>query len=192
MAGTWAAPTPAIPTFVDGATTIVSPLNDLTASFTNLYNYTQGGFRTEKPLCVVYRLKSEGGPRPSVDNLVNWDSVYANTDFMFTASANDTLTVHTPGWYRLSLQVHFDATPAGLRACKIMVNGSAPGTNSVATDARIPVTSSEGTVVFCSALVGLAAGSTILANCYQSSGGASMVITTFSASFLSAEWISPL
>lgn len=186
------APSPPIPTFTDGATLTTQPLIDLGNTLGTLYSQALGGFRTIKPLAVVYRTLTPGAPSTGDEQVQGFDTVYANTDGMFGAIGGDyRFVIHTAGIYRLALQLHFDGAAGGVRACRIMVNGANPVSNSVAVDCRAPVTTREGTTLFCAALVSLGAGATVYAGVYQNSSGVSNVIPTFSGSFFSAEWVAP-
>jgi hypothetical protein len=189
-------PYPALPTFTDGTALTDASLNALSSNLGNLYTQTQSGFRTVKPMCVVYAdLDPAFAPASGVNELMPWDTVFQNTDAMFVTSQNTLFTVYSPGWYRISLQIHFDTVATGIRACKILINGTDPNGNAVSADARNPVTDGEGTVLFCSALVDCPKDTQIRANLYQDNTGDDVVsstVTDFSGSFMSAEWIAPV
>ena len=187
------APTPAIPTFVDGQTLTSQNTIDISSSLYNILSFTQSRettnlpLRTVKPLCVAYAKTAQAIPN-AVDTIVQFKTPIANTDNMWNGAVNY-FTVVSSGWYRLSLQVHYDNSgTTSIRAARILVNGTSPTANAVASDVRAPTTVNEGTVLFCSTLAHLLQGATIYASTWANAGAINLR-TDFSSSFMSAEWI---
>lgn len=185
MAGIVAAPT--TPVFLDGRTITAAQLTTIGTHAAALFTRAQGGFRTRKPVLQVYNNSGIGIPA-TTNYTVGWLGASFNTDGMWSAASPAQVVVNTPGWYRLALQVHWDSTPNGIRSCKIVVNGTDPSASSVATANRYPC-AGEGTVVFCQCVTKLAAGALIYATLYTTT--ASGIISTYSGSYMSAEWIAP-
>lgn len=185
------APVPPIPTFTEGTRLEENGLNSLSLNLRNLFNQTQGGFRTRKPICAAYQTAPQSIPT-NVDTIMLFGGIAVNTDNMWATGANFALQVNTPGWYRLATQIHYNVDAVGIRACKLLVNGTDPNTNAVASDNRPPVTTGEGTVIGCQApLVHLAPGVFVYVNTYQNAGVGVSTVTTYSGSFVSAEWVAP-
>lgn len=187
------APTPAVPTFVDGQTITSQNTIDIANSLYSILTYTQSReraslpLRTVKPLCVAYQKTAQPIPN-AVDTIVSFETPLANTDNMWNGAVQY-FTVVSSGWYRLSLQVHYDNSgTTSIRAARILVNGTNPNANAVASDVRAPTTINEGTVLFCSTLAHLAQGATIYASTWANAGPINLR-TDFSGSFMSAEWI---
>lgn len=168
----------------------VGTLNRYPAHILALYTQTVGGWRTGKPMCLVKAVDAGGVPN-STDTVIQFQTAAQDTDGMYSSTSPTQLTVQTTGWYRVVLQVHWDTTTTGRRACKIMVNGIDPGSNAIASDARDLGTPGEGTLTSCEGLAHLAAGATIYGNVWQSSGGTLHFVSGFSGTFLSAEWLMP-
>ena len=154
--------------------------------------YTQclGGFRTQRPLAKV-TLDTTFGVANGNDVVVPFTTGAVDTDNMYSSLTPTQLTVQTSGWYRIILQQHWDVNGAGQRACKIMVNGTNPSINAIASDSRAPGIGGIGNMLCCEGFAHLTYGSTIYANAYQSSGGTQTLQTGYSGSFMSAEWICP-
>lgn len=178
------APTPAISSFTDGVVTNAAALNSLGSNLTNLYAYTQGGFRTQKPQ-VSARVASATFSIPNNSNtLVNFDTSDINTDNIYSGTTPTTLTIHTAGNYFLHAQ---SATTAGFStfAVYLCVNGTNPSSNGIGTY------SAQANCGQASAFVTLAAGATVSMIVYQNTGAAVNLATTYGATRLSAFFVSP-
>jgi hypothetical protein len=184
---TTAVPLALPPAFVQFSRLHQSTLNSYAAHVLALYTQTQGGWRTGKPMCLV-QAADVGGCPPNVDTVVQFQTGVQDTDGMYSATSPTQLTVQTTGWYRIVLQIKWDTTAGGRRACKIMVNGYNPGVNSIASDAR---DLGPQTLDACEGFAHLPAFSTIYANIWQSSATTAHLLTTKGGSFMSVEWICP-
>lgn len=186
------APTPAVPVFTDGTALTNTQLANLPQCVSDAIFWMQGGtLRAEKPFALAYTNPGVLFTIPNAtDTVVFFNKIILNTDNMWVGSL-DHFTVNTPGWYRISLQIHYFLDPNGYRVGRILVNGTSPFTNAVSSDCRIAETINEGCVLFTSAVVHLAQGATIYASTWQNTGGAISLLQTFSSSFMSAEWIAP-
>jgi hypothetical protein len=125
----------ALPTFVNG--TVVAPAS-LTSLATNIdvlsqisTGHAMGDLNAERPSAKVLLQNPFSVPN-STTQVLAWDTVVYDTDFMFALSAADSLTVNTPGWYRIEAQVAWDLGAASERLVQIRCNGTAAA-NVVAT-----------------------------------------------------------
>ena len=175
------APTPAIPALLDGVTAHQADLNGWSSNLTNLYTYTQAGFRTLKPQTVLRRTTAQSIPN-GTDTLISWSVADISTDGMWASGT--TMTVKTAGVYRLRAQV---ATLAAYstNSLYIVVNGTSSSSNAVG------VFSGTGNSCSCSATLSLAVGATIAAIYNQSTGSSQSTATTFGNPRLEALWVSP-
>lgn len=129
-----AVPTPAIPSFTDGLVVNAAALNALAANLTNLYNYNQGGFSTQRPAVIAVQTTGQV-ITSSTDTQITFNSAPINTNNMWTASQNNKFTIQTGGIY-----VVFGLIPYGNNAsstisivgtANLWVNGTSPS-NAVA------------------------------------------------------------
>lgn len=165
------------------------PINGWPADILALYTQTLGGFRTTRPMAHI-TMSTTFGVANANDVVMPFTASTVDTDGMWSALSPNQLTVQTPGTWRIILQMHWDTTNPGQRACKIMVNGSNPNLNALATDSRQGV-GGIGCLLACEAFAHLDYGSTIYANAYQTSGATQFLIPDNGGSFMSAQWIAP-
>lgn len=188
---------PALPTLVPAPASMItgdrlylSYVNSWPATILAAYTQCLGGFRTQRPLAKVI-LDTTFGVAGSNDVVVPFTTGAVDTDNMYSSLTPTQLTIQTPGWYRIILQQHWDVNGSGQRACKIMVNGTNPSINAIASDSRAPGIGGIGNMLCCEAFAHLSYGSTIYANAYQNSGSVQNLQAGYSGSFMSAEWICP-
>lgn len=174
-------PTPVIPTWTTGLVVHQYDLNCLPAHETNLYNYTLGGFRTNKPLAAV-RCTTQTFPN-AVDTPIVWDTVDLDYDNMWSSGF---LTVNTAGVWRIYLQGSQNGGVGHSEVVYICVNGTSTVNNAVGTMAPGSAITST-----CHATVSLPAGSVIYGFLYQATGSPQTTQTTYGGTRMTAEWISP-
>lgn len=189
-----ATPTPAIPTFTDGMLVHATDLNGLASNLTNLYNYTNASFISQRP-CVIAK-QTTGQSIPNAANtLVNFQSAAVNTDNMWTASVPSQLTINHAGIYLLYSQTRYGAVANNLAyavTTSLLVNGTAVPGNAVSTQAQIPPSVGAGTALMCISLVNLAAGSTVFLNAWQATGGAAVTLdTAYGGTYIGAVFLTP-
>lgn len=189
-----ATPTPTIPTFTDGQLVHAADLNGLGSNLTNLYNYLNAGFTSQRP-CVIAK-QTTGQSIPSATNtLVNFQTAAVNTDNMWNSSQPNQLTIQHAGIYFLYSQTRYGAVSNSLSevvTTSLLVNGTAVPGNAVSTQAQIPPSVGAGTALMCISLVNLAAGSTVYLNAWQSTtGGAITLDTAYGGTYLGAVFLTP-
>src|ERR1043165_6085029 len=117
-------PTPTIPTFTDGMIVHAADLNALAANLTNLYNYNQAGFVSQRP-CVIAKQTTGQTLATNTDTLINFQSAAINTDNMWTASVPNQFTIQHAGIYWLFTQTKWPTSAAGNAvSSSILVNGT--------------------------------------------------------------------
>jgi hypothetical protein len=181
------APTPTPTTWYDQQVITASDLNTLSVHMGNLFNRTMGGFRTTKPM-VVATASAAYSTVSGTQYAMNWDTKQIDTDNLYHTSY---FLINTAGWYRISLQIHWGIDSGGVRNCRIMLNGTNPQTNSIASDERNPVTIDEGTTTFCQCIARLSAGAQLYANIAQNSGKTIATVTGWGGCRFSAEYLAP-
>jgi hypothetical protein len=185
------APTPTIPSFVDGMVVHQGELNALAANLTNLYSYNQGGFRTQRP--AVFARQTTPQPVPNAtDTLVTFQSASINTANMYVPSQPDRITVQQGGVYLLFSQVRWPSV-AGANltqrwTANILVNGTAVA-NAVAfnTHAMVAEINGQGMVT----MANLAAGATVYSLVQHNAGSSQLLGTDRGSSFLAAVFLTP-
>jgi hypothetical protein len=188
-----ATPTPAIPTFTDGTLVHAVDLNALASNLTNLYNYNQARFNSQRPCVIASQTTGQSVPSPSVgngtDTLINFQSALVNTDNMWTASVPNQVTTQHGGIYWVFGQIRYPSLGSSgfnqVYSGSILVNGTS-FTNAVATNAIPAVTAGAGPGCTVGALVNLAAGATVFFNAWQSTGAAQTLPTNGGGTFLGA------
>jgi len=182
-----ATPTPTIPSFTDGMLVHATDLNALAANLTNLYNYNQASFISQRP-CVIAKQTTGQTISNTTDTLVNFQTAVVNTDNMWTASAPNHITIQHAGIYFVFSQTRYPAVPSnalnqGLTA-SLLANGTSFA-NAVATMGMIPPATGSGTGP-CFTVINLAAGATLYLNLWQSTGGSLTLGTDGGGSYLGA------
>lgn len=158
-----ATPTPSIPSFTDGSVVHATDLNAISSNLTNLYNYNQAGFTSQRP-CVIANQTTAQGTTANTFTTVNFQAATLNTDNMWTASVANQITIQHAGIYYVFSQLRFPVigTYATTNMVEgfILVNGSAFA-NSVTGTSLIPVQNGVGTTVVATTIANLAAGATL-------------------------------
>ncbi len=189
---------PTMPTFVDGTVPHAADLNAIGANIQNLYNITSGGVRYQpytpsgkgpiKPLCVL-SVTNPAFVLPDTDafgapSYVEWDTVLANTDGNWSPLDPAFIEITTAGLWRLHFQVGIVGSvsnPDDQVVAQILVNGTTPSSNGVATAMAF------GQAVGCSATLQLAEGTFLYAFASQYTG---FDVNVGLMQFV-AEWLGP-
>lgn len=183
----------ALTQFVDGVPVTAAGLNNLGSNINTLAllatGRTTASAAAAKPALLVKQTSARSISN-NTTTAIPWDTAALNTDTMWSSGA--TITVHTAGWYAITLQVTWASGATGMRTAMIFINGTAYPTNLAAEQDRTMATS--GAIwVQAHLQERLAAGATITAGYYQSSGGS--LSTDASATnggvWMSAMWKAP-
>ena len=191
-----ATPSPAIPTFTDGVVVHQADLNALGTNLTNLYNYNQAGFFTQRPTVLAKQTTTQS-IAASTNTLINFDTAVINTDTMWVASVANQVTIQHAGIYFMFGELRFPgqtgATLANYFAVDILVNGTTPGTNSICYTAgpMLNITSALPLGFQAFGCANLAAGATVYLNVSHNSGGAISTQVDRGNSFLGAVFLTP-
>jgi ribosomal protein S6 len=183
-----ATPTPAIPSFTDGTVVHQADLNALASNLTNLYNYNQGGFFTQRP-CVLAKATSGQSVANATHVLVNMQAEVIDTDNMWTASVANEIKVQHAGIYWIFGQVRWPSSAANILQANLLVNGTAVPTNVVTTSNQSAVNSAGGHHV--AYMANLAVNATIYLDCFQNSGGTVTLDTLVNGSSFGAVFLTP-
>jgi len=182
-----AIPTPSIPSFTDGMLVHATDLNALAANLTNLYNYNQASFISQRP-CVIAKQTTGQAISNATDTLVNFQTAVVSTDNMWTASAANKITIQHAGIYFVFSQARYPAVGSNalnqVLTASLLANGTS-FTNAVATMGIIPPSVGSGTGP-CFTVINLAAGATLYLNLWQSTGTTLTLGTDGGASYLGA------
>jgi hypothetical protein len=143
---------------------------------------------SSKPLTDVY-INAQQNINDSTDTLIVWTSVGYDTDGMWNPGTPNHLTVQTAGKYRISAGVDWGGNATGIRAGKIMVNGTANA--NVVSGVQFSASSAFDTVANTHVTIPLAAGATVYFDVYQTSTVVSFVTTAYGGTWLVVEWVSP-
>jgi hypothetical protein len=183
-------PTPTVPVFTDGQIVHASDLNGLGSNITNLYNYLNAGFTTQRPLVIVNTTSTQSAANNAYTT-INFQSGAVNTDNMWTASLPNTVTINHAGIYWIFGQIRCPNIATSGVAGNIMVNGTA-FTNSKSTNIQTPSPSGfTGPTPQMGLMANLAAGSVLYLAIYQNTGGSITLQTDFGGSYLGAVFLSP-
>lgn len=166
------------PSFVDGSIVTFDDLNNLTVSTDALAQIVLGrpltSSASSKPVCKVNLAanRSVGNNQAAGSaEVITWDHVVRDSDGIFDPTFPNYLTIQTPGWYWIFLQVQWASGAATARVAQLSVNGTSDPLN---------VTSSVNTVMGASGVVTqqcisyehLDAGASVYGMSFQNSGGA--------------------
>lgn len=145
---------------------------------------------TARPLVAVRRTSTQS-LTTSTDTVVVWQSFDIDNDGMWDAGTPDRLTVRTAGLWLFVSQERFVAiNTTGLRAGKIMKNGTAVSTNSFASGSQAGIAVSEGnTLQITGKPQPFVVGDTIYLNAFQSSGGSLNLGTDFGSTWLAGVYL---
>jgi len=185
-----ATPSPTIPTFTDGLVVHATDLNALASNLTNLYNYNQASFNSQRP-CVIVKQTTGQSIANNTNVLINFQSALVNTDNMWTASVANQITIQHAGIYLIIGQTCYPQagapTVTTTNAANILVNSTNPSTNAVSSSGGGGGINASGP---CTAtLQNLAAGATVFLNTAHTYGGTINLLTTFGSSWFSAIYI---
>lgn len=188
-------PTPAIPSFVDGTIVHQADLNALAANLTNLYNFENGGFRTQPDMVIAVQTTGQSIPG-TTDTLVNFQTTTVNTNNMWTASVANKITIQTAGIYWIFAQARWPlisgATfPANWAQANILLNGTNATANTVAMSMTPFTTVGSGTASQCGLIANLAAGAVIYLDLFGQYSGSATLPTNFGGTFLGAFYRGP-
>lgn len=185
--------------FVDGTMVHQGDLNNLSTNINTLCQQTTGKTAAQgassKPITQVDLNATRSIPDTST-TVISWNLASASvTDTLWVSSNPTWLTIVTPGWYVMDLQVCWASATVSNRVIGIMINGTTPSANSISeTNFVNPATTS----LFkhrTTAYAHLAAGATIYAYVSQQSGGGALNINPNSVSypgtFMSVRWDAP-
>lgn len=186
-------PSPAIPSFTDGLVVHQADLNALASNLTNLYNYNQGGFRTQRP-AVIAQATSTQSISPSTGTLVTFGTATVNTDNMWVGGSATQITINTAGIYWLFGQCRWPAisgaTLANGLVANIQVNGLNPS-DIVATQSLPMINSTPGATNQVGVIANLAAGAVAYLDVFQNAVGSITLQTDRGGSFLGAIFLTP-
>lgn len=190
------APQPAVPAFTTGEAVTQEKLAALVEHALLLYEWSVGGYRSKRPMCVA---RATGG---AVNDFVSvplaLQQEIVDTDGMFTPG-NSFMWIRTPGVYLLELQAALQPQAAGIPADRyfstlILINGLDRETDTVACD-KARAAASQNATSHCSALVPLDAG-TIVYFCVEQNTGTGSTNVNLEVNDggcrASAEWVGPL
>jgi len=164
------APTPPIPSFTDGTIVHQSDLNALGSNLTNLYNFCQGGFRTQRPFVIANQTVAQNIASGAGISLLSLNTTIVNTDNMWVPSQPTQLTVNTAGVYLVIAQVVWTNSFTGYRGIVLFVNGTTVPTNFISGQNYYDNGLVSGSQQVCVAAYRFAAGATIYPGCLQGSG----------------------
>lgn len=188
-----AVPAPAIPTFTDGMVVHATDLNALASNLTNLYNYNQAGFQSQRP-AVIAKQTTAQSINNTTDTLINFQATDVNTDNMWTASVANQLTIQHAGIYWCFSQVRWPTIPSPalttVVASNILANGTTVG-NTIASNLLPFVNSGAGCGTQAGVIANLAAGATLYLDVWQSSGAAQSIKSDFGGTFMGAIFLTP-
>lgn len=188
-----AVPTPTIPTFTDGQIVHATDLNALGSNITNLFNYNQAGFQSQRPCVIATQTTGQSIP-VGANTLINFQSAAVNTDNMWTASVANQITIQHAGIYWVFSQTRYPSVTNALNysvTASLLANGTAVPQNAVTTASQIPASIGAGTSLIAASLINLAAGATLFLNAWQSTGGAITLGTDYGSSYLGAIFLTP-
>lgn len=184
-------PTPAIPSFTDGTVVHQADLNALAANLTNLYNYNQGAFNTQRPCCLAYQTVSQT-VSSSTDTIVNFGAASPNVGGMWVSGASTQITIQIGGIYWVFGQTRCPTItgatfPANFMVANILANGATVA-NAVAAN-LVPIsTSGGGSTAHAGTIISLAANATLFLDVFTNGFGTSLQ-TNFGSSFLGAVYL---
>lgn len=180
-------PSPTIPSFVDGSVVHQADLNALANNLTNLYNYNQGGFRTQRD-CVLATQTVGQVITNNAATTVSFNSASPSTNNMWVAGTASQITIQTAGIYWLFCQLRWPSvasqTLGNICVVNLLINGGI-----VATSVLPPVSVGAGTTNSCGTIANLAAGASVRIDAYQFTGASQTLATDFGGSFIGAVYL---
>lgn len=185
-------PSPVIPSFTDGTVVHQADLNALASNLTNLYAYNQGGFNTQRPACMAVQTVVQSVANNTA-SLVSFNSAPVNVGNMWVASQPAQITIQVAGVYYLFGQARYNAAAGAtlgiISRGNIMINGTAPATNSVCNTDVPFMTVGNGPSSPAWFVSNLAVGATVYLDTLQNTGGAINTTLGYGGSFLSAFFV---
>jgi len=182
-----ATPTPTIPSFTDGMLVHATDLNALASNLTNLYNYNQASFNSQRP-CVIAKQTTGQTINSGTDTLVNFQTATVSTDNMWTASAPNKLTIQHAGIYWLFGQLRFpsivSSSVATIWSGAILANGTSFA-NAISVNTQVAPQGAAGGMST-GVIANLAVGATLYLNCFQSTGANQTLVTDAGGTYLGA------
>lgn len=183
-------PSPAIPSFTDGVVVHQADLNALASNLTNLYNYNQAGFFTQRP-CVLAASTATQNITTATDTSVNFGAAGINTDNMWTASSPDRITVQHAGLYWLFAQARWPTIPGASLANGMHQHITINGTTGAAASTALPMMNIGNVGGYVATILNLAAGATAYLVVWHNAGSTQTLQTDRGASFLGAVFLTP-
>lgn len=185
--------------FVDGVVVHQGDLNNLSTNINTLCQQTTGKTPAQaassKPITQVDLNATQSIPNADAITLISWNLASTSiTDTIWVASSPTVLTIVTPGFYMMDLQVCWASATLTNRVCGIMVNGTTPTANSVGENNFTGVTSAAPYKHRCTAYVHLNQGATVYAYVAQDSPGALNInpnSVAFPGVFMTVRWDAP-
>lgn len=186
-------PSPALPSFIDGSVVHFGQLMALAQNLSNLYNYNQGGFNTQRP-CVICTQTTAQPVANTTDTQVAFQSAPVNTANMWVPSQADTITIPTAGIYLIYGMIRYStfssATLATTATANLWVNGRSA--SNVVNGSDMPyIASGGGTTPQFIHLANLATGATLYLDAWQSSGGTTNLQVSPYGSIFAAIFLTP-
>lgn len=164
------APTPAIPSFVDGTVVHQTDLNALASNLTNIYSYLLGGFRTQPPIAVIQQNNAQTIASGASGAAFVLDTAVLNTNNMWTPSVPSQITIQTAGTYLVLFHVEWGAAFTGYRFCGVTLNGTTIPTNYLANAPYYDPSLVSGASTLCAAVYPLSIGAELYPLAGQGSG----------------------
>jgi hypothetical protein len=149
----------ALPSFADGQIVTAANLNAVRQNIDNLSLISTGRLAQEGKSArpgVRLRLLNKQLVQKSTTSTIAWELSQRDTDFMWTSTRPNQLTVRTAGWYRVCAQVVWDfaatATAGQVeRVAQIMVNGTGdtfdPATTNVTASSNTLMGNTSGSAL---------------------------------------------
>jgi hypothetical protein len=187
---------PTQPAFATGVVPNAAALNLISQGIDQLAQITIGknaaSGATARPTLKAVRLNPLT-IHTGVMTTVPWESTEINTDGMWNPPAGDTITIATPGWYRIAGGISYDPGSGGLRVCRLFVNGTAdPGNGTADSDVVLGTGVTNSCRVAVTAYEHLDAGATLHLGAFQNTG-ADVVIDPQAkwGTWLAVRWDAP-
>ncbi|MGH7743617.1 MAG: hypothetical protein ACREQ5_02175 [Candidatus Dormibacteria bacterium] len=170
-------------------------LNALASNLTNLYNYGQAGFNSQKP-CVIAQQTTGQVIAGTTDTLVNFNAAAINVGTMWVASVPNKITIQVAGVYFVFAQTRWPTIgaatfPANWAQANLLANGTSPSTNTVAMAMTPFTTGGSGSSNQVSTLINLAAGAVLYLDLFGQYTGSATLQTNFGGTFMGAVFQTP-
>lgn len=145
-----------------------------------------------RPRVLVSRTTTFSVPNVT-DTTVPWQFVVTDPRTMWNAGVPDVLTVKDAGDWLFFGQERWPADPTGIRAGKVMKNGTNPNSAGVtqSSSSANSINSGEGTTLSFLAFCRLAVNDLMRLNGFQASGGTASLQVDFGSTFFGGVWLGP-